>query len=75
MAGEGKYRVGQEPPVTTLLLITDSGHSHILLPPPAALFGWRSLLNITVYQQAPPLGRPSCLSRRGTTYGAATLQS
>lgn len=43
--GGGRGSTGRvwSPLETTLLLITDSGHSHVHLPPPGALLGWRSL--------------------------------
>lgn len=49
MVGEENSWVGQEPPVI-LLLITESGHSHVHLPPLGALFFWRRPPYITVYQ-------------------------
>lgn len=41
--GRGSTGRVWSPLETTLLLITDSGHSHVHLPPPGALLGWRSL--------------------------------
>ena len=57
MVGEENSWVGQESPVI-LLLITESGHSHVHLPPWGALFFWRSPPYLTVYQRASTPARP-----------------
>lgn len=47
--GGGKFLGGSGAPVT-ILVITESGHSHVHLPPLGALLCWRNLPYITVYQ-------------------------
>lgn len=49
MIGEENFWVGQEPPVI-ILLITESGHPHVHLPPLGALLCWRNPPYITVYR-------------------------